>query len=496
MNLNCGNNPKKCDLMLSLYNSIDLYSVFVEKDGTILYYSEKFKNTFQKDDDFTNKKLSDVVCQTAYEELRKMMLEVIFTNKLVKNNVMLNNKWYMFIIYPIISNQEVTHLMITGHDISSSKKLDLENEELRRKCEESNSIKSIFLSNISHELRTPMNAIIGFSDILLQNSNGKEQKERFLKSINSNAKHLDELLNNILDYAKIETNEFDLLYENFSLNDLLEELSDIFDDVNYKKNLNFVKLEFKKVEDKKIICDYLRLKQVLFNIISNAIKFTDKGYIRISFDEFDDCIIFKIEDTGIGIPQDKIKYIFDRFWQCDSSSRKKYKGTGLGLSISKSIVEMFNGKIWAESELGKGTSFYIKIPLEEMKQDMVLIKNRDKINFSDKTVLVVDEVPINYSLISIYLNSLNVNMIMTYSGKDAIKTFKKQKEKIDLIIIDLNIHDMSGFELAEKLRGISSDCKIISKSGVESENKNINLHLKKPFRKDKLISFLDQIWQK
>ena len=497
MNLNCGNEPKECDLMLSLFNSMDLCSVFIEKSGVILYHSKEFEDTFQiENEKLVGKRLSDVVCQKVYEELRKLILEVLFTNKSVKNELSFDDKWYIFMIYPVISNQEVTHLLINGADISKRKRLEQENEELKKKVEESNSIKSIFLSNMSHELRTPMNAIIGFSDILLQNSNGKDQKERFLKSINSNAKHLDELLNNILDYAKIETDEFDLLYENFSLNDLMEELFDIFDDVNYKKNLNFVKLEFIKGEDKKIISDYLRLKQVLFNIISNSIKFTDKGYIKISFEEFDDCIIFKIEDTGIGIPKDKIKFIFDRFWQCDSSSRKKYKGTGLGLSISKSIVELFNGKIWAESELGKGTSFYIKIPLEEMKQDLIIIKNKDKIDFSNKTVLVVDEIPINYSLISMYLSSLNVNMIMTYSGKDAIKTFKKQKEKIDLIIIDLNIHDMNGLEVIEKLRIIDNNCKIISKSGVEYENQNVNLHLKKPFRKDKLISFLNQIWQK
>ena len=206
-----------------------------------------------------------------------------------------------------------------------------------------------------------MSAIIGYSDIILKDNDNVDTL-RFLKSINSNAKHLHELLNNILDYSRIESESLDIYYEKFYILDLLEELSDIFEDENYKKNINFVKLEFIKNNNKEIISDYLRLKQVLYNIISNSIKFTEKGYIKISFETFVDYVEFKIEDTGIGIPEEKIPFVFDRFWQCDSSSKKKYKGTGLGLSISKSIIELLNGKIWLESILGKGATFYIRIP--------------------------------------------------------------------------------------------------------------------------------------
>ena len=233
-----------------------------------------------------------------------------------------------------------------------------QNEEA---LEKSNAVKSTFLSNISHELKTPMSAIIGYSDIILKNNNDVDTL-RFLKSINSNAKHLHELLNNILDYSKIESESLDIYYEKFFILDLLEELRDIFEDENYKKNIDFVKLEFINNKNQEIISDYLRLKQVLYNIISNSIKFTENGYIRISFEIFFDYVEFKIEDTGIGISEEKFPFVFDRFWQCDSSSKKKYKGTGLGLSISKSIVELLNGKIWLESILGKGTTFYVKIP--------------------------------------------------------------------------------------------------------------------------------------
>ena len=485
-------------LLKSIFNNTDFYLVITDISGEIIYCSKKFEDFFKKN--LIGKKLSELISQKSYEELRKLMLECIFTGQQVTNVITFNDRdFYKVVIVPISDEEnKITHLSLVAVNVTNSKKLELENEELKKKLEESNSIKSIFLSNISHELRTPMNSIIGFSDILLQ-KNSTAQKENFLKSINSNAKHLDELLNNILDYAKLESNEFDLLYENFSLNDLFEELNDIFEDVNRKKNLNFVKLEFIIGEDKKIICDYLRLKQVLFNIISNSIKFTDNGYIKVSFTEEDDSILFKIEDTGIGIPEDKMEFIFDRFWQCDSSSRKKYKGAGLGLSISKSIVEMCNGKIWAESKLGKGTTFYLKVPLEEMKPN-IIIKSKEKINYSGKTVLIIDELPMNYSILSIYLNSLHVNILYGYNDKDAIEIYKKQKDKIDLIIMDLDLNkpDINVNNLLKKIKKINKNCKIISKSvGFHSnENENESFHLQKPFNKEQLTNILEKIWQK
>jgi len=488
-----------CLFIKSIFNNSEMYSVLVDKSGIVEYCSDKFKKFFGNID-IIGKKLSEFISPPAYEEIRKIILEVLFTSKQIENDVLFNdNAYYKIIAYPIFDSNDinkVSNIVLTAFNITQSKKLQIENEELKKKLEDSNSIKSIFLSNISHELRTPMNSIIGFSQLLLEEDN-REQLNRFLKTINSNAKYLDELLSNILDYAKIESNEFDILYENFSLNDLLEELYNIFEDVNYRKNLDFVKLEFSKCKDRKIISDYLRLKQILFNLISNSIKFTEKGYIKLSYKECHDSIIFKIEDTGIGIPEDKLEFIYDRFWQNDSSSIKKYRGTGLGLSITKSLVEMLNGEIWVKSKLGEGTKFYVKIPLEEIKQELVIVKTKDKISFSGKTVLVVDEIPINYSMLTIYLNSLNINMLYTYTGEDAINIFKKQKDKIDLIIIDMNLPDMDGDELANRLKKEDEKCIILSKSGTShNKNENINKHFKKPINKNKLISVLENIWQK
>lgn len=470
----------------------DMYTFIIEKNGIILYCSEIKFCKFN----LVDKKISEILIDNEYDNFRKLMLESIFTNKQVINEIKIQNRIYNIIISPIVGyDLNVKYLLLNMCDITKNKKIENEIKDIKLKLDESNSIKSIFLSNISHELRTPLNAIIGFSDLLLTDKN-EQNNQRFIKSINSNAKHLDELLSNILDYSRIESNDFDLLYEKFNIDDLFDELSDIFIDVNYKKNLDFVKLEFVKNKNIKLISDYLRLKQVLFNIISNSIKFTDHGHITISYYSDEKFITFKIEDTGIGIPLDKQNKVFDRFWQCDSSSTKKYKGTGLGLSISKSIVDMLDGEIWFDSVLNKGTTFFIKLKLDEIKQNTV--ENKNKINFIGKTVLLIDEIPVNYSLLGMYLNSLNFNILSATTGEDGIKIYKKHNKKINIVILDLNLTDIKTLDIIKDIKNIKK-CKIIAKCDkhmIDEDLCDFDYYIKRPISKEKLLQILNKIWQK
>ena len=203
-------------------SDIKIFTIVSEKNGTIIYSNDNINNFFKQD--IKNKKISELIDKKQYEEIRKIMLETIFTNKEILSEIKIYDRIYKILISPILNEQsDIKYLLVNCYDINKNKKIEEELESLKIKLTESNSIKSIFLSNISHELRTPMNAIIGFSDILLQSGLNKEQSDRFLKSINYNAKHLDELLNNILDLSRLESNEFDILYENFSINDLFEE---------------------------------------------------------------------------------------------------------------------------------------------------------------------------------------------------------------------------------------------------------------------------------
>lgn len=476
------------------FDESEIYSLLLEPDGSVIYTCYGFQSKMKH----ISNKISDILLPNEYETFRKLMLHAIFTNTRVIQDLNINNRLHKIIITPILDiNFKVKFLLVNGCDVTKHQKILNEIETLKEKLEYSDSIKNIFLSNISHELRTPMNAIIGFSDLLLLDKD-TPQLEKFLKAINSNAIHLDELLNNILDYSRMECKDFDLLYENFSINELFEELNNVFYQLNYKKNLDFVKLEFIINEDRKIISDYLRLKQVLFNIISNSIKFTNNGYIKITYSIEEQYIIFKIEDTGIGIHKDKIKYVFDRFWQGDSSSRKMYKGTGLGMAISKSIIELLGGEIWVESEINKGTTFFVKILLEEVKHGISYNECND-ISFSGKNVLIIDELPVSYSLLGIYLHSLNINLLSASSGKDALKIYRKQKDKIELIILDINLPDMETDKIIKKINKVKK-CVIITKSdrigNFKRIDNNSDYHISKPINKDHLLSILNKIWKK
>jgi signal transduction histidine kinase len=473
---------------------IEIYTILLEKDSSIVYISKNCTNILNFSSN--NEKLYNVIDNYTYEEIRKLMIECIFTSKQVINEINIGNRFYRVLVSPILDKKlNIKYLLLNLYDISLNKRYEDEIKELKIKLDESNSIKSLFLSNISHELRTPMNSIIGFSNMLIDKCGSDNQ--RYIKSLNSNAKYLDELLCNILDYAKLESKEFELLYENFSINELFDELNEIFEDLNYKKNLNFVKLEFIKYdEDVKVISDYLRLKQVLFNIISNSIKFTEKGYIKIYYNITKKDIIFVVEDTGIGIQENKIKFIFNRFWQNDSSSHKGYRGVGLGLAISKHIVKMLSGDIWVKSTINKGSEFFIKIPFEEIKHDDTNTQ-KHKNDFSDKSVLIIDELPEEYSLLSIYLKTLNINVISANSGKEGTEILKKQKDDISIVFIDYSLPDMKIYELSQKLKDTNNKCKIILKSAIKvKKNKYLDHILRKPINKNKLLTLLNIIWQK
>lgn len=472
----------------------DLCTMVLKIDGFILYISDdsNLQITFHK-----NKNISDYFTNDIYEEIRKYMINSLFTDSTTRNKFEYKERKYEIIITPItFKRNNNKYLVVTIHDITKIEKIEEEFKSIERKLYDSNSVKNVFLSNISHELRTPMNSILGFCNILLDSDlANKDMIQSYLKSIYYNANYLSELLNNILDTSKLEDDKFEILYDNFNVSDLFEELNFLLSDVNYKKNGDFVKLIFNEDEKLKIVSDYLRLKQVLFNIISNAVKFTDDGYIKISVTANKKNITFKVEDTGIGISEDNKDKIFDRFWQADSSSKKKYGGTGLGLSVSKSLIELLGGNLWVDSSYGKGSTFYIEIPSTTLKKDSKIL-NKIEIDFSDKTVMIVDELPIQFSLLGIYLKYLNINILSAKNGDDAIRVFNENENNIDAVFIDSILSDMDSSNVAKRIKHINNNVKLISKAGTDiKKNKNYDYYLIKPINKEELLIVLNDIFK-
>jgi len=261
-------------------------------------------------------------------------------------------------------NKKVT--VAVAHDISLHKNITEKLIEEKKKAEESDQSKSNFLANMSHEIRTPMNSILGFSELIIDTEISNDERLRFLNIINKSSYHLLDLINELVDLSKIQANQLTIRQSSFSLNGLLLEVYKHFEghilslgkDDKVKIELHLGLAQNSDI----IVSDKTRLHQILNNIISNAVKFTAEGEIKISYEISNGLIDFSIKDSGIGIPEDQIDSIFDRYSQADISISTEYGGTGLGLAISKALTELLGGNIWCDSKLNKGTNMQFSIP--------------------------------------------------------------------------------------------------------------------------------------
>ncbi len=483
---------------LDIINSTLSASYLTDKEGNIITVNDRLCTYFNKSrEEFIGFKMSDVIHlpKEIKKFKRKKTLESIFTGNPVYFIDNYNNKYYENYIYPIMNSEGTTqYIAVHYKDITEQENIKLELEKSILESKKSNSLKSIFLANMSHEIRTPLNSIVGFSEVLIDDVEEiSETNQRFIKFINTSAKHLSELINNILDYSKIESgdSDLDLIYEKFTINELLDELKDIFIETNQIKNVDLVELIFEtRNVDDFIITDFLRLKQVLYNLLSNAIKFTESGHIRVGSIIKDNVITFFVEDSGIGIPKNKIGIIFDKFVQVDTSSKKQYNGTGLGLSISKSIVNILDGNIWVDSIENEGSTFFFTLPIEEIPK----VKNstvRIIYDYSKLNVMIIEDIPVDYSLLSSKLKSMKMNIITSSDCcVGSVENFTKNSKNIDIIFVDMSLSNTDVYDMINKLKQINKNVTIISISVSPVENENIDFYILKPVTKEHISKIL------
>lgn len=271
-------------------------------------------------------------------------------------------------------------------DIRSQKEKEL--LIAKDRAEESDRLKSSFLANMSHEIRTPMNAIIGFSELLQEDDIPHDTRKQFFSHIRNSGNSLLNLINDIIDFSKIESGELKISKTIFNLNQLFDELHLTFEKIKTSKGKDHLNLQFSKglpEEQSVIYTDPFRLKQIITNLVENSLKFTEKGGIIVSYQLNEYELIFSVKDTGIGISKDKQDVIFNRFRQADDSHARKYGGTGLGLSISKKLAKLLNGKMWLESTVDVGSCFFISIPYQKDKTPISDLSYSDKNSISKKT---------------------------------------------------------------------------------------------------------------
>lgn len=421
-----------------------------------------------------------------------------------KNN---EYRWFLSRALPIKNEHgRINSWFGTNTDITELKNLQDRLIEANEKAENAVSMQKTFIQNISHEVRTPMNSILGFTE-LLEKSISKPEEKEYLDSISYNGKQLLTLINDIIDFSRLDSNDLKLSYEAVSLRKVFQELENQFEALllHFKKNTISLKINIKPEDSNiSIYADQHRLLQVMNNLVSNAVKYTNEGFIEVGYEVFEapDRILFFVKDTGIGIENKYAKLIFKRFHQTD---RKQLHGTGLGLAICKHLVNLFEGEIWFESEEGKGSSFFFTYPFKEIpkdKKDKSQIEEAETVqpDLTGKTILVAEDDEYSYSLLKAMISPTNADLIHALDGKQAVEFFKIHNP--DLVFLDIRLPEMDGYEILEIIKQTNENTPVIAQTAyampedkTKSHTRGFDFHTTKPISMKKLYMILNAFLQ-
>ncbi|MBK7626070.1 MAG: PAS domain S-box protein [Bacteroidales bacterium] len=382
-------------------------------------------------------------------------------------------------------------------DIDERKHFELKLEEAKDRAEESDRLKTAFLHNISHEIRTPMNAIIGFSTILEEEDTTSENQKSFIKAIQEGSNQLLSIINDIVDISSIEANILKKSITKVNINDILESLYTQFQ-LKAVENSNSIQVTpGLRKEDAQIETDSTKLIQILSNLISNALKFTKNGKVEIGYKVKESMIEFFVSDTGIGIIDDQHLRIFENFYQVENELSRQYGGTGLGLAISKAYTELLGGKIWLQSEPGKGSTFYFNVPYinsESEVQREKEIKDFKYLKFKQPVIiLVAEDDDQNFNLILHFLSDPQVKIMRALNGNEAVNLCKANN--FDLVLMDLKMPLMDGYTATKIIKEHFPNLPVIAQTAFVTDTENAMASgcddfLSKPFTREGILSII------
>ena len=340
----------------------------------------------------------------------------------------------------------------------------------KEKAEESDLLKSAFLANMSHEIRTPMNGILGFVELLKEPILTGEELHEYISIIEQSGKRMLNIINDIISISKIEAGQTEVVTSETNINDQIKYIYTFFKPEAERKG---VKLFYKTgLSDPKAIAktDREKIYAVYTNLVKNAIKFTNRGFVELGYEKKGKSLEFYVRDTGVGIRQDQQDIIFERFRQASESLSRGYEGAGLGLAISKAYVEMLGGKIWVESELGKGSIFYFSIPFNQqlinVTTPVTVVSNAiETLNIRRLKILIAEDDDASNLLFSKLIRSFGREILKVRTGRDAVDACKNNSD-IDLVLMDIQMPEMNGYEATRLIRKFNQDVIIIAQTAM------------------------------
>ena len=425
--------------------------------------------------------------------------------------------WYSF-----NESGEITYHEGIMRDVTERIQNEQELIQAKEKAEESDRLKSAFLANMSHEIRTPMNGILGFAELLKQPELSGEKQQKYIKIIEKSGDRMLNTINEIIDISKIEAG---LMKVNFTETNVNEKINFIYTFFKPQAEEKGIHLSFKNTlpaKDAIIKSDNEKVFSILTNLVKNAIKYTNKGEIELGYtlqqaqgtvgEPVEPAELqFYVKDTGIGIPKDRQTAIFERFIQADISDKMAFQGAGLGLSISKALVVMLGGKIWVESEVGKGSIFYFTLPYQTEPTEKIVPENNNWLEESSHKanpkgsglkILVADDDETSVMFISVIVTELSKEILIARTGIEVLDICRNNPD-IDLILMDIQMPGLNGHEASRQIRQFNKNVVIIAQTayGLSGDKEKAieagcNDYISKPISKDKLLSLIQKYFKK
>ena len=387
------------------------------------------------------------------------------------------------------------------------KETNVELEKAKVKAEESDKLKSAFLANMSHEIRTPMNGIMGFAELLKSGNLSPEENKNYIEIIEKSGTRLLSIINDIVDISKIEAGQMKVSYSTTNVDEQMQYIHTFFEHEAQDKGIQLILRKSSDDEQTIISTDREKLYAILINLVKNAIKYTVKGTIEFGYEMSGDYIRFFVKDTGIGISKDRQKAIFERFIQADFNDKMARQGAGLGLAIAKAYVELLGGKIWVNSEIGKGSEFYFSIPdtiqieKNDLEQKIISIP-KEPCEIKNLKILVTEDDNISRMLILKVLEEFGNEILIAQTGVEAVEICHNNPD-LDLILMDIQMPQMNGYEATKEIRKFNSTVIILAQTAYALEGdkaKTIavgcNGYISKPIKKEELSNLLQHYFCK